>query len=112
RVRLAFPGPSASLKMNPTGKHTSDSVHAMASATASEHPGRKPFLLESRVEFRSIRTDRSARNPVPAAQDGKKNTGRAYTSHIRTQKCRQGGEPILALPNHPLRTGGLGRTAV
>jgi len=87
-------------------------ARAMASATASQHPDRKLSLLGRRVESLPIRMDTSVRNPVPARQLGDAYIDLAYTFHIRIQTRIQVGEQVLAMPIHPLCTGGLGLRAV
>ncbi len=53
-----------------------------------------------------IRMDTSVRNPVPARQLGDAYIDLAYTFHIRIQTRIQVGEQVLAMPIHPLCTGG------
>jgi hypothetical protein len=65
------------------------------------------------VELASLPSARkSCSFTVPARQIGNAHIDLAYTSHIRIQTRIQVGEQVLAMPIHPLCTGGRGLRAV
>ena len=77
----------------------------MVSVGVSQRLGRRPFWIEHRAEFPSIRTDTSGGNSILDCHHGNAHIGLAYTSRIRKRTRRLNAERVLALPNHPLQPG-------